>query len=218
MAQALRDSITEDQSLAQVTQWYETTIGQLEKVQGKAAALKESQGALGGPPTELLELLHEYQALAKDIFVSIEKIKAVVLVRVPEIKTEDNLGVEVQMTFLRQLGAVQDKLSGSGGGEKEGGGGALVAGLFFLDKFLEDRCEIEAKAMGTPASPAKETSARQPPASSKLRLKQVDQDAALKVQLATMQLATLLRGFVNSYALNFKKLIMPRENNNKMVS
>lgn len=226
MAQAVRTAFPEDASYAQVVTWSETTQGKAEAIREKAAqqraatltaTYKVPDCAAQAPAC--LPLLKEYQELVSDVFRGAETIRTVISVRIPELKEEDNLGVAVQMTVIKQLESLQSKLMGGGGGDKDGGAG-FAAGMFQTKDYLASRASVEDNLLGKEDSgdDKKKSSGSKSP-SALLQLQQIDADALLRVELGAMQVATALRIFINTYALNWKKLIEPRAaSSGRMVS
>lgn len=213
MAQAIRDSYTEDASLGVVDHWSSKAVADLEARaknahDARAAVLAAyyTADAAASVPQSVISSLREYQEHLHDIYVSAEMVRTVIACRIPELKAEDNLGVEVQMVVLKMVDSLEGKLLGSGG-DKEGGAPA-VSGMYAAREYLAARGAAEDKILGKAGEDDKKTKSAAP--SVLLELQQIDADALLKLELNATQLATAIRAFVNAYALNWKKLIQPR--------
>lgn len=222
LSQALRDAFTEETSFSLVEKWATETLGKLqqltESARGQRAAIANAKYAHSNAsttPTNVLQLLQQYQAVASDVFQSAEQIRTVISIRIPELKEEDNLGVGVQMTVLKMLDTLQSKLLGGSGGDKDSA--SMAAGMHVAREYLSSRGGVEDKLLGKSSDDKKDEGGSKAP-SVLLELQQTDHDVLLKVELATLQLSTLLRSLINAYALNWKKLIQPRNSMDKMVS
>ncbi|CCW64894.1 unnamed protein product [Phytomonas sp. EM1] len=232
---ALRAAFPEELSLAAVERWAGETPEELKSLLEELRRAREgvsrrpyvNPAAAEDSPRELLSLFQRYGALAEGIFLAAERIRGVVELRIPELKEEDNLGVAVQNAVLRRLDAVQNYLLAGNGGEKEGV--RPMAGMFVAKEYLAARAGIEEKILPKPAKPdggekgkeegkEGEASSGTKAPSAILELQQLDYDALLKLELTIEHLLTLLLAFVNTYMLNWKKLIQPRSNTDTMVS
>lgn len=215
MAQAIRDAFPEEASLAVVDEWSSKAIANLE---ARATNAQHARKAVlsktyttndaAAVPISVVGSLREYQEELHDIYRAAETVRTVIACRVPELKAEDNLGVEVQMTVLKMIDLLEGKVMG-GSGDKEGGAPG-VAGMFATRDYLGARGSAEDKLLGKAGEDDKKTKSSAP--SVLMELQQIDADALLKLELSATQLATQLRSFVNAYALNWKKLIQPRSN------
>ncbi|KEG09879.1 proteasome activator protein PA26 [Trypanosoma grayi] len=223
-AQALRESFTEANSCAVVERWATETIGhalqvaqEAAKHRGEAQAATYTSSNAQKTPQQVVDVLQRYQSLCHCVFTDAEQVRTVIAVRIPELKEEDNLGVAVQNAVLKMIDEIESKATGGSGGEKSGGV-AAPAGMYSLREYLTTRGGVEEKIIGKPDEKTGGSSAGSKSPSVLLELRQVDADALMKVELAAMQLATVLRSFVNAYALNWKKLIEPRSISSHMVS
>lgn len=233
LAQALRDAYPEDTSCGVIEAFAGDSLQRveayIEKVNGARDHIRNAEYVAAkhaaAPNAAVLALLQEYQQIAEATFLASDKVRTVISIRIPELKEEDNLGVAVQRAVLREIDALQAALLGGGGGgssgDREGGssGGSAPVGMFAARDYLASRGAIEDKLLGKPGGENEEkTSGASRAPSTLLELKQLDNDVLLKIQLAAVQLATRIRAFINTYALNWKKLIQPRTQNDKMVA
>ncbi|AIO01695.1 proteasome activator protein pa26, putative [Leishmania panamensis] len=215
MAQAIRDTYSEEASFAIVEEWSSKVLADLEARATNAHHAR--QGVLAKPytadaaetvPVSVVASLREFQGELHDIYRGAETIRTVIACRIPELKSEDNLGVEVQMAVLKMVDSLEGKLLGSGG-DKDGGV-PCVAGMYATRDYLTARGSVEDKVLGKAGDDDKKTKSAAP--SVLMELQQIDADALLKLELSAMQISTQIRSFINVYALNWKKLIQPRSN------
>ncbi|KPI86334.1 putative proteasome activator protein pa26 [Leptomonas seymouri] len=213
MAQAIRDSFTEDSSLEVVDRWFTQVVADLEAraknahdARATILATDYTAGAASTVPQNVIVALRAYQEQLHDIFRSAETVRTVIACRIPELKSEDNLGVEVQMAVLKMLDSLEAKVMGSGG-DKDGGAPA-VSSMYATRDYLAARGTAEDKILGKAGDDDKKSKSAAP--SVLLELQQIDADALLKLEMSATQIATSIRAFVNAYALNWKKLIQPR--------
>ncbi|KAG5490951.1 hypothetical protein JIQ42_00837 [Leishmania sp. Namibia] len=216
MAQAIRDAYNEETSLAVVEEWSSKVVADLETRATNARHAR--QGVLAKPytpeaaetvPVSVVVSLREFQGQLHDIYRAAETIRTVIACRIPELKAEDNLGVEVQMTVLKMIDLLEGKLLGGSGADKDGGAPG-VAGMYATRDYLAARGSVEDKVLGKAGENGKETKSAAP--SVLMELQQIDADALLKLELSATQISTQIRSFINTYALNWKKLIQPRSN------
>ncbi|CAD2214602.1 proteasome activator protein PA26 [Angomonas deanei] len=217
MAQKLRDTYTEDLSLAQVHQWSEHSTQELDQFITEVSKARQELGkqpaGAAATPTAVLQLLQRYQQLGKSVFEAVEQIRLVIAIRIPERKEEDNLGVAVQFAVLGSLDTIQNALV-KGSSEGKEGGASLPCGVFVAREYLKERGAVEEKVLGD----GKEEKKKVPP-SALLELQQIDTDYLLRVEMAALHVSVLLKAFINSYALNWKKLIDPRNSSrDRMVA
>ncbi|CCW71912.1 unnamed protein product [Phytomonas sp. Hart1] len=239
LVKSLREAFPEDRSFAEVERWGSSTIDEFngllrELLPAREAIFRETYSvpsSAEATPEKLLNLLHRYEALSLKVWVAAEEIRNMIELRIPEFKEEDNLGVAVQAAVLSKLDKFQNAISGDDG-EKEAVKSA--AGIFSSKKYLASRASIEEKLLPKPkkasdeeknnakgkdknAEDASATEDVKAP-SAILELKQLDYDMLVKLELGIRHLQTRLRGFVNTYVLNSKKLIQPRTNTDGMVA
>ncbi len=158
--------------------------------------------------SEVLRVLHTtYSAL----FSELQVVRSAVAVRIPEIKEEDNLGVNVQLLVVKEIEDLEQRLAG--GKEPTG-----LPTVNFTREYFAARAAIEEKilapskdAEGKDQGPSKSPSLRR-------QLQQLDYDAAIKSALAFAALASRLRSLVTAFTLNAKKLMNPRSSNDRMIS
>lgn len=221
LAQALRDAYPEDVSATAVEQLATKTLAAADTYLNNIRAARvaiinknyTAQDAVQ-TPKDIVEALRQYQDFAHEAYLTVEQVRTVVVIRAPELKEEDNLGVAVQIAVLKMLDSLQSKLLG--GGDKEGVSAAM--GLYGLKEYLSARSAVEEKLLGKPAEDGKPAQGTKAP-SATLELRQVDADALLKAEIATVQMTTQLRALINVYALNWKKLIQPRSSgSDRMIS
>lgn len=213
MAQAIRDSFTEDASLEVVDHWSSQAVADLEaraenarEARAAVLAANYTADAAATVPQSVIASLRSYQEHLHAIFRSAETVRTVIACRIPELKAEDNLGVEVQMVVLKMIDGLEGRLVGSGG-DKESSA-PTVSGMFAAREYLTARGAAEDKILGKAGDDDKKTKSAAP--SVLLELQQIDADALLKLELSATQVATSIRSFINAYALNWKKLIQPR--------
>ncbi|KPA85945.1 putative proteasome activator protein pa26 [Leptomonas pyrrhocoris] len=213
MAQAIRDTFTEDSSLEVVDQWSSRAVADLEERARNAHAARAAilaasytADAASTVPQSVIVSLREYQEHLHDIFRAAETVRTVIACRIPELKAEDNLGVEVQLAVLKMVDSLEGKAMGNGG-DKEGGAPG-VSGMYAAREYLTARGAAEDKILGKVGDDDKKSKSAAP--SVLLELQQIDADALLKLELSATQVATSIRSFINAYALNWKKLIQPR--------
>lgn len=213
MAQAIRDAFTEDSSLEVVDQWSSKVVTDLatraqnaHAARAAVLAANYNTDAAAAVPQNVIASLRDYQEQLHDIFRAAETIRTVIACRLPELKAEDNLGVEVQMAVLKMVDSLEGKVMGNGG-DKDGGSPG-VSGMYAAREYLTARGAAEDKILGKAGDEDKKTKSAAP--SVLLELQQIDADALLKLELNATQVATSIRAFVNVYALNWKKLIQPR--------
>ncbi|KAG5492494.1 hypothetical protein JKF63_01072 [Porcisia hertigi] len=214
MAQAIRDTYNEETSLAVVEEWSSKVVADLETRARNANDARK--GLLAYPytadaaqtvPNIVVASLREFQEQLHDVYRAAETIRTVIACRIPELKAEDNLGVEVQMTVLKMIDTLEGKLLGGSSGDKDGGAPG-VAGINATREFLATRGAVEDKILGKAGDDDKKTKSSAP--SVLMELQQIDADALLRLELSATQIATQIRSFINVYALNWKKLIQPR--------
>ncbi|CUG87963.1 proteasome activator protein pa26, putative [Bodo saltans] len=200
----LREKVPADAAAAVVESWATTTIPQLEAV-GASVQNFQLPADLSQPPAALLEILDTLRLTQSSIVVGLQTIRSTIVVRIPEMKEEDNLGVSVQINALKMLDEVEKQILDS---EK-----AQLASIGYKASYLGARASIEEKLnpSGKDAQPTKAPSAA-------LQLQQVDRDAALIAYLTAAKLSTSLRALVTVYAENAKKLVNPRVSSDRMLS
>lgn len=216
LAQAIRDTFTEEASLAVVEEWSSKVVSDLEARASNAhhawlgvLAKPYTADAAETVPVTVVASLREFQGQLHDIYRAAETIRTVIACRIPELKAEDNLGVEVQMTVLKMIDSLEGKLLGSSSGDKEGGAPG-VAGMYAAREYLAARGSVEDKVLGKVSDDDKKTKSAAP--SVLMELQQIDADALLRLELSATQISTQIRSFINAYAVNWKKLIQPRSN------
>lgn len=228
LIQTIRDAYNEDASYAAIEAWTNTAIAQGEAVLQSATAAREgvehasysAPGSARSTPQPVLDVLRSFRAFAREAYIATERIRTVIGIRVPEIKEEDNHGVNVQMTVLCLLDSFEAKLSGAGGDKECKAGSA--AGVFIVKDYLSSRSGVEEKILGKAGGSGegqdKPSEGTRAP-SAILELQQVDADVMLRIELAMSQILTCMRCLINVYVLNWKKLIQPRVNmNERMMS
>ncbi|KAK7194679.1 proteasome activator protein pa26 [Novymonas esmeraldas] len=215
MAQAIRDAYNEELSLAVVEEWSAKLIADLEARRDNALHARRTilakpytAEAAASVPISVLASLREYQEQLREIHRAAETIRTVIACRIPELKAEDNLGVEVQLTVLKMIDSLQSKVLGASGGKE--GGAPSVPGVNATREYLTERGSVEDKVLGKAGDDDKKTKSAAP--SVLVELQQIDADALLNLEISTTQICTQLRSFINAYALNWKKLIQPRSN------
>ncbi|EPY37191.1 proteasome activator protein PA26 [Strigomonas culicis] len=234
MVQELRECYTEEYSLAEIREWSTRIIKEIDALTDKASELQGEieklvpatayrAEVLQQPAVRIMPLLREYQALCRAVFNSAEKVRLVIMIRVPEHKEEDNLGVAVQQAVLRALDALQNRMvkGSNASSEKETSSASSAAGMFLLRDYLGARVKVEAAILngGAPSDEEQATRGKAVAPSSYTELQQLDIDTLYKVELASRQLSTAVKAFINTYVVNWKKLIDPRNGaNDRMVA
>jgi hypothetical protein len=200
----LREKFPQDAAAAIVESWATNTIPQLDVI---AAAVQNFQLPADSTqaPASILEILDSLRTAQASVVSDLHKVRSTIVVRIPEMKEEDNLGVSVQMNVLKLFDEVEKQILAS---DK-----ASFATISFKASYLESRAAVEDKLnpSGKDAQPSKAPSLI-------LQLQQIDRDAALVAFLTLSKLATSLRALVTVYAENAKKLINPRVSNDRMIS
>lgn len=200
----LRDQFSQDNAAQIVEAWATKVIPTADASAAAAAGIQFASPAELAPPAAVLELLDHLQSLQASVVADLYVIRATVAVRVPEMKEEDNLGVAVQMSALKQIDDLEKELLG---GDK-----ATGATVEFKQGYLGKRASVEEKI-----SPSGKDATPSLAPSFALQLKQIDHDAVIAARLALLKLSGSLRAFVNLYAENSKKLINPRNVNDRMI-
>lgn len=196
----LREQFSEEGAVSVVERWASQSIPLLVQYAAAASTLQETVAARTADattvPADVLELLDLLLNAQSSIVADLQSIRSTVLIRIPEMKEEDNLGVNVQITALKQLDEVEKHIVG---GEKSGGY------LSYKKDYLVARAAVEEKLLptGKDAEPSKAPSQL-------LALRQTDVDAVVGARIALLKLATSLRGLVTIISENAKKLINPR--------
>jgi hypothetical protein len=200
----LREKFPADAAGAVVESWATTIIPQLETI-GASVQNFQLPENLTQPPAALLEILDTLRLTQSSVVVDLQTIRSTIVVRIPEMKEEDNLGVSVQINVLKMLDEVEKQILDS---EK-----SQLASIGYKASYLGSRASIEEKLnpSGKDAQPSNAPSV-------KLQLQQVDRDAALITYLTAAKLSTSLRALVTVYAENAKKLVNPRVSNDRMLS
>lgn len=227
MAQSIRDAYTEETSCAEIERWSGPILSSLEGTAKAARSMRQeilkqtyTADAAAKSETSIITALRQYQEVGHDIYLSAETIRTVIACRIPELKEEDNLGVGVQTAVLKMIDGLQDKLAGGGSGDK--GGSSGVINMFSTRDYLSARGGIEDKLLGKPADGDKKEGEKKEGTKAPsvvLELQQLDADILLKLELSATQISTVVRSLINAYALNWKKLIQPRNSiGDKMVS
>lgn len=170
-------------------------------VAARAASAEEA-------PADILDLLKVFHFTFSNVASEIQVVRSGILLRFPEIKEEDNLGVNVQLCVLKELDDLEKKVLG-GGAE-----GASLPTLNFRREYFAARTTIEEKILGS----GKEDEKPSKSPSLKLQLQQLDYDTAVKAAIGFAALAARLRSAVAAYSLNSKKLMNPRNNNDRMTN
>nr|CCC93544.1 putative proteasome activator protein pa26 [Trypanosoma congolense IL3000] len=216
--QTMRDAMTEQTSWSVIDTWANNTIEALQKISASAAQARSSiQGTsyrlshAEETPVSTVDLLRQYQTLCHDIYCDAQLVRSVIMIRIPDHKEEDNLGVAVQMEVLKLIEGLEGKLLPSG--EKS----SSVGGVFCLRDYLATRATVEEKLLGSSNAGSEGKKGSKAP-SLLLELREIDMDALLKVEFAATHLCAVLRGLVTSYTLNWKKLMQPRTGNDYMIS
>lgn len=200
----LRDKFPQDAAAALIEGWVSSTIPNLDALGASVQAFQLPED-ISQPPATLLEFLDALRQAQSSIVIDIQKIRSTIVVRIPEMKEEDNLGVSVQMNALKILDDVEKQILDA---DK-----AVLATITYKASYLASRASVEEKLnpSGKDAQPSNAPSV-------KLQLQQVDRDAALVVFLTSSKIATALRALVTVYAENAKKLINPRVTSDRMIS
>jgi hypothetical protein len=171
------------------------------------------------------ELLKEFDTLHQQVWEFVDAIidmKTFISLRIPEIKEEDNMGVNVQWTVIKDLNRIEEVLTGGSNG---GGGGApwarseikgaaARAPLYAKGDYLESRFHAEKKFFGKKdkkkegeeASAAEEHKAP----SAALLVAQVDREWADKIVWQYKSMIQLRTQLYTAAKQNMKKITDPR--------
>lgn len=172
---------------------------------GAASAVAEIQVGSPQPNQGVIEALDLLQSLQVGVVADIQTLLSTIGTRIPEMKEEDNLGVAVQVAVIKQLTALETELLG---GDKSVG-----ATINYKVSYFSSRGGVEEKLnpSGKDAQPSQAPSLQ-------LQLRQIDNDAIIGARLAFLKLASSLRVLSVAVIENSKKLINPRNVNDRMVS
>lgn len=203
LVKEVRDQFPLENANAIVENWLKVVIPTA--TNAASAATQISLVVSQAPPQPVVEALHLLQSLQASVVADLYTLISTIGTRIPEMKEEDNLGVSVQVAVIKQLQSVENELLG---GDKSVG-----ATLNFKVSYLASRAAVEEKLnpTGKDAQPSQS-------ASLQAQLLQIDTDALLSSRLAFLKLANSLRNLSVAVIENSKKLINPRNVNDRMVS
>jgi hypothetical protein len=208
---AFRDAFTEDLITNLNVAWTVELIPQLDTAAADATTILAAvAGRTADPaavPADVLGYLRGLQGAVLRALTDLQSLQTAIKIRIPEIKEEDNLGVNVQLTYLKVLSEAEQALLG---GEKS----KSPATLSLVRDYLSARAEVEAKLLEKEKE-GKEPSPKAP--SLLLALSAVDSSAVETAALGALKLSSTLRSIVVLYAENSKKLINPRTSNDRMI-
>lgn len=187
----------------------------------------QSEPTEGGAPPQLIEEFDNLRGSVNGAINTIESILVFVEHRFPEIKIEDNVGVEICSIVAKKLAEIQTMLEG--GDEKK-----RFASVNAKAKYLKARCDLEKTLQGgTPAEGAaaegktkedadgsekKKESPTPPPPSTKPLLRQLDLDAASEIVRSWRVLDRVALQVALLVARNFTVLNQPRKASGGFVS
>lgn len=159
-------------------------------------------------PAPVIDALMRYrmdlQNIAKDLYI----LRGAVLLRIPEIKEEDNLGVNVQLQVLSQIKSFASSVTGSNGsssGKDESPSASSLPSVGLVKEYLAARASIEEKLLGT--------SEKEGPSKSQSLVQQLvifDSDAVARLSRGYRELILQQQFLISSMTLNYKKLYAPR--------
>jgi hypothetical protein len=208
-----RTGFSDELATSIVEKWAErcsTTLVHAETAAQTAAANTLARGAAVPEevPADVADVLSTLHSTYSNLYAELQTVQSAIVVRVPEIKEEDNLGVNVQLLVLKELGDLEKRILGGGADSSS------APTINFPREYYAARAAIEEKLLGSGKPDEK------PSASPSLRrqLLQLDYDTLVKAALAFAGLASRLRSVVAAFTLNSKKLMNPRSSNDRMIS
>ena len=214
IAEIKAEMLPEANMLTIADNWATTIIPQFTAKASSAfeisTAVSAREASATEVPADVIECVSGLRADSVNLLNNINTLRASILIRIPEIKEEDNLGVNVQILVIKQLEKAEKMmLSGGGGGDDAA---TPFPALSFKKDYFAARAAIEEKVLGSgkDGEPSKSPSV-------KLQLQQLDADTAARVGIAYNTLLTTIMTLIAAYAHNNKKLIAPRVDSDRMI-
>lgn len=213
LLQALAATYPEAQAQSIVERWAENLSSLLESSAAAAEvaeSLKTVDASLAACPPQNVELLTRYTAVLEGVARDTVFLKGAITVRIPEMKEEDNLGVNVQHAVLAHLAQLERKILGGEGSSKDAGSAAAFPGLDCKASYFAARAAIEEDLLKE-KEPVKSPSTRR-------HLQQCDADCATKISLAYASLHMSMSSLIVMWVNNSKKLMNPRNTSDRMIA
>jgi hypothetical protein len=207
-----RGVFSDEVAVAIVEQWASLCAVTLSQSEAGAKEVASNVFARAAAPEEtpqdVVEVLRVLHSTYSNLYSELQIVRSAVGIRIPEIKEEDNLGVNVQLLVLKEIEELEKRLLGGGADASS------APTINFPREYYAARTAIEEKLLGTGKPDEK------PSMSPSLRrqLQQLDYDTMVKAALAFAGLAARLRSIVSAFTLNSKKLMNPRSSNDRMIS
>lgn len=189
-----------------VTWWMKTTIPEAkiaaETLSAAAATLATQLNTIATEPsTDIKNAALSYRSFIIQLADELRSIRAEIMINMPEIKPEDNLGVEVQLAVIKVISDLEKALQGGAKDEITG-----IAPVSFATSYFKERATIEEKAIGTgkDAEPSKSESL-------KIQAALFDADLVSRLAGSYNEIAVQLPFVVATVAQNMKKIMNPRQ-------
>ena len=153
------------------------------------------------PSADIKSAALNYRSFLIELIDDLRSVRSDITICMPEIKPEDNLGVEVQVAVIASISNLEKAIQGGGKDEVTG-----IAAVSFPTAYFKERATIEEKALGTgkDAEPSKSESL-------KIQAALFDADMISKLSASYKELAVQLPYIIACIAQNMKKLMNPRQ-------
>jgi hypothetical protein len=189
-----------DELIARVTTFGEQAETYRAKAKARRCSALPSDADLVNAPTDVLEALDEVVTSVRTLNFDLSELQAYIMTLVPEIKEEDNAGVNIQSYLLEQIGEAQKVLNGAG---KESS--PRFVHLGGRQEYLSKRSELEMKLAPTGKD-------AEVPKSQSLRLALHDLDNAVVGNIAStfVELRRISLGVSGTFVRNQDRITQPR--------
>lgn len=205
----LKGSASPDACEAILKKWiaaFDGTSAAADALETLSVSLETAEPSRDKAPAAVLEAVLAYRANLQNLAKDLTTLRSAILLRIPEIKEEDNLGVNVQLQVLAQIKAFNANVTGgaSSGKEDSSSSGTSFPSVCVAKDYLSARAAIEEKLLGSEKDgPSKSVSLLQ-------QLSFYDADTVARLSRGYREVLLQQQYIVSCMTLNYKKLYAPR--------